>query len=442
MAVTTAELSIALRLTADGTGLSSAQTAILARLVGVADAHTALLIPTAPVAIMDECVIRMAGYLYEAPVGRRDSYANAWVNSGAGSLASRWQKQAASGTSDETPGAAGGAGLTVSEVQSLIDQHRAVIAAHHDPSTATGVDSTARMSAQEAQAAADVAQATAAANATELEAHESNALAHHVPPLGGGGGVSLDERLPASPVAMRMGWAETQVKSEAYFTRADDHPVDGASSGMSDSLNAPPFPPALATEADLYLWVWLEGNPTVGEFISNPGPDPVSFDGLFQSEGALTVGGVAGTAYVSTFRFYPQGGTPFAAVIPGELIASQPYVDAAIAAIPPAGGGFPMTRTEVFTATLTSSSQNLMATEAWLEGQLYELVFSSTRHLFMTEGADSENFALNYFLPGPSTATTLVDLVATLRIGTMNVFSARLDNAGPASGIVRINKLT
>ena len=89
MAVTTGELSIALRLSADGTGLSVAQTAILARLVGVGDAHVDLLIPRAPAEIKDECVIRLAAYLYEAPVGRRDSYANAWVNSGAGALASR-----------------------------------------------------------------------------------------------------------------------------------------------------------------------------------------------------------------------------------------------------------------------------------------------------------------------------------------------------------------
>ena len=103
MAVTTGELSIALRLTSDGTGLSSAQTAILARLVGVGDAHVALLISSAPDEIKDECVIRLSSYLYEAPVGKRDSYSNAWVNSGAGALASRWHQQAVSGGG--TPGA-------------------------------------------------------------------------------------------------------------------------------------------------------------------------------------------------------------------------------------------------------------------------------------------------------------------------------------------------
>ena len=106
MAVTTGELSIALRLTADGTGLSVAQTAILARLLGVGSSHVDLLIPQAPDEIKSECVIRLASYLYEAPVGRRDSYSNAWVNSGAGALAARWHQQAASGSAD-SPTSAG-----------------------------------------------------------------------------------------------------------------------------------------------------------------------------------------------------------------------------------------------------------------------------------------------------------------------------------------------
>lgn len=100
MAVTVAELAVALRLSADGTGLSASVTAILTRLMGVGDAHVQLLIPTAPDVIQDECVIRLASYLYDAPVGRRDAYANAWVNSGAGALASRWHQQAASGEHD------------------------------------------------------------------------------------------------------------------------------------------------------------------------------------------------------------------------------------------------------------------------------------------------------------------------------------------------------
>ena len=96
MAVTVDDLAVALRLSADGTGLSDAQTTILTRLLGVGESHVGLLIPTAPDAIQEECTVRLAAYLYDAPVGRRDAYANAWVNSGAGALASRWHQQAAS----------------------------------------------------------------------------------------------------------------------------------------------------------------------------------------------------------------------------------------------------------------------------------------------------------------------------------------------------------
>ena len=48
MAVTTADLAIALRLSADGTGLAQGQSDILARLQGVAEAHILLLAPDAP----------------------------------------------------------------------------------------------------------------------------------------------------------------------------------------------------------------------------------------------------------------------------------------------------------------------------------------------------------------------------------------------------------
>ena len=97
MAVTVEELAVALRLSADGTGLAAAQTAILGRLLGVAEAHVMLMIPTAPHAVQDEAIVRMSSYLYDSPPGAQGTgYANAWANSGAGALASRWRQQAAS----------------------------------------------------------------------------------------------------------------------------------------------------------------------------------------------------------------------------------------------------------------------------------------------------------------------------------------------------------
>ena len=61
--------------------------------LGVGEAYIELLIPSAPSAIQDECIVRLASYLYEVPIGRRDSHSNSWVNSGAGALASRWLTQ-------------------------------------------------------------------------------------------------------------------------------------------------------------------------------------------------------------------------------------------------------------------------------------------------------------------------------------------------------------
>ena len=118
MAVTVADLAIALRVSRDGEDLDMATTAILARLLGVGDSHVELLIPTAPEPIQDEVRVRLAGYLYDAPVGRRDAYANAWINSGAGSLASRWLNQRLSEGAAIT--SSGGAPLDDDAVKALI----------------------------------------------------------------------------------------------------------------------------------------------------------------------------------------------------------------------------------------------------------------------------------------------------------------------------------
>ena len=90
MALVVADLAVALRLSADGQ-VGVPQETLLSRLLGVGEAYVDLLIPGAPEPIRDECIIRIASYLYDQPTaGRRDAYANAWANSGAGGLAMRW----------------------------------------------------------------------------------------------------------------------------------------------------------------------------------------------------------------------------------------------------------------------------------------------------------------------------------------------------------------
>ena len=96
MAVTIEQLSANLRLTTEGLP-DEPILSILTRLAGVADAFIELLIPDAPESIQDEVKVRFTSYLYEQPGGSvGDRFGNAWRNSGAGSLASRWTNRRAS----------------------------------------------------------------------------------------------------------------------------------------------------------------------------------------------------------------------------------------------------------------------------------------------------------------------------------------------------------
>ena len=91
MAVTLIQLSAALRIGDGVTAPEEPIAGILNRLLGVADAFVERIAPDAPVPIQDEAVVRFCGYLYDMPGSPSgDRYANAWANSGAGSLVGRW----------------------------------------------------------------------------------------------------------------------------------------------------------------------------------------------------------------------------------------------------------------------------------------------------------------------------------------------------------------
>ena len=120
MALTAKKLAVAMRLIVEETDtLDASQLAIVTRLGGVADAFITLLIPTAPEPIQDEVKVRFASYLHDAPTGARgDFYGNAWRNSGAGALATRWVVRR-TGDPHASTNAVGG--LTADQVQALID---------------------------------------------------------------------------------------------------------------------------------------------------------------------------------------------------------------------------------------------------------------------------------------------------------------------------------
>ena len=180
---------------------------------------------------------------------------------------------------------------------------------------------------------------------TLIDAHAAMPEIHHV--AGGGGGRHsvvigniTEGRLPGAPIAMRMGWGETNPPIANVFTRDDNHPQDGAAVGTSDLTYMPPFPPALAAEHSLYVFIWLEGTPAAHSIVVNPGLDRQGdFSGFFTDGEPLEVEGVAGTVYVSLFKFSLNESQGYASPQPGLLLATQTWVTGEIANIMLSGGG-------------------------------------------------------------------------------------------------------
>ena len=336
MAVTVEELGISLRLEA----VTDAQTAILTRLLGVGEAHVALLIPDAPPAIQDEVVVRLASYLHDAPVGRRDSYANAWVFSGAGALAARFKPQAASG-SVVTPGIVGATGLTLREVNALIETHTELAEAHHIPGTgSTGLS--------ESEVAA------------RIETHKELSEAHHRrSSIAGIVNVENGRLASSTGTVMRIGWSESQAYDEQVFTRDGNHPDDGAAVGTIAGVfppvqpaGLPDIPDVSTSEKYLHIWVGeIPGNIAQLTFFGSPA------HGVSTAE-AQTYNTTEGTWWRTNLPL-SQGisAYAFSATVVGALIASQAYVDAAIAAIPVSPGGGAPTYTLLATDTAATASQ-------------------------------------------------------------------------------------
>ena len=242
------------------------------------------------------------------------------MQAAAAAVAAQGTADGAQTTADAAATAAAGAQGTAGGAQSTAD------------SAATSAG-TAQTTANAAQTTANVAQTTAdgkidAAAATALiTAHTLQHFAHHTPPhIGSGGGIVpvLNGRLPGLPVAMRGGWNQSQTHAASIFNRANDHPIDGAALGMSDGLALPPFPPALSTDVTLYLHLWVAGTPDVAAIRSNAATNPADVTATFPGSlsGSLTVGGVAGTVYVSNVRLASMDGVVYDVLIAGAEIAT------------------------------------------------------------------------------------------------------------------------
>ena len=368
MAVDLIQLAAALRLGDGETAPTEPVAGILNRLLDVSTATVESRVPSSPQSIKDEATVRLAAYLYDAPTASSgDRYAAAWRNSGAESLTSRFEVRRAAGETPApvVPGVPSVGGLDADAVKILI---AAALAELDVPSAAadavaaldlpgqiqTALDAldvpgqvgTAIDNAdvpgqiQTAISALDVpGQIQTALDALDVNgrimaaitaldipgaieaailAHAGLPNIHHTPTPPGGAGGAGSLNLPGPAVAMRLGWSQTQDAVAGIFTRAEDHPEDGAAEGLTSGVEVPPFPPSLNTDASLFQWVWVAGSPTIDDGID-----------LYTSQGALIVDAVEGTAYVSNARLFPpipsQPSTIIVSIL-GELIASQPWV--------------------------------------------------------------------------------------------------------------------
>ena len=186
MAVTVGQFAYAIQASADGTSLLPELSERLSRLLGTATATVELLAPSAPSEVKDSAVIAMGAYLFDQPpAGRHASFANAFHNSGAGSLLSFWTMKGFAGSAGAAAGVSTG-GIDQDAVNALIAIHAAILNAHHEPGTGGGTtDQTARDAAAAAQSEIDTheasthntdsaARASAAEAQAEIDTHESS----------------------------------------------------------------------------------------------------------------------------------------------------------------------------------------------------------------------------------------------------------------------------
>ena len=167
-------LAHALRITdSPGTVLNTDQAATVARLLGAATALVDLYSILAPDHVANEAVVRLAGWMYDQPVGRQN--ADAMGLSGARSMLAPWRIRRArnvegsGGGTGTVPDVPQVGGLDAGAVSILIEAHRVVSNAHHIPGTGgeAGADAVARAAAAAAQVAADAAQ-------TDITDHEGS----------------------------------------------------------------------------------------------------------------------------------------------------------------------------------------------------------------------------------------------------------------------------
>ena len=334
--LTAAQLAAGIRL-----GDSTEEIEQATRLLATCKALIEEAAPDAPTSVQNEACIRLAGFLFDSP--HTDASA-AMTRSGAGSLLLHFRTHRA-GIVGDAPAAAGtsttpssdpsptppGEGVIEQRVAELIEEHAGEANAHHTPPTLP-------MPANPAEAAAGSSTTirawTSALIRTAINAvvpawaRSGDATPIPAPKLANAPRDShldivntLNGRLPAPPVAMRLGWNQSRVMHAGIFTRANDHPIDGAAIGTTAGLAVPPFPPALDTDPTLYLGVWLAGDPDVAAIQRAANDETANFPA--GDKRALTVDGTGGHYYPSRVRFTPKTGDLLRVVVPGARILTE-----------------------------------------------------------------------------------------------------------------------
>ena len=308
--ITVDELRVALRLQS-----SDAEIAQATRLLAYATAAVEKHVPeNLPDAIANEAVIRLSGYLFDQPnAGRGSTYANALRNSGAAAILLPYRIHRAGSTADAVEAAQQAVGTSGNPVTDVTVSGSTLTITFANGGTRTevlpegtgggGIDQVARDAAAAAQVTADAA---------------------------GGGSVIANTdsgRLPAVDVVMRIGWAQDQVVVDGIFTRADGHPLDGAAVGTVAGFNPPPFPPALSTDPDLYMFVWIAAPVAqVADLILGGGGGTLIGSG--SAFASYTYLGTVGTVWVSNNRLVPGvSALGIRAVVSGALILTDGAVE-------------------------------------------------------------------------------------------------------------------
>ena len=254
--------------------------------------------PLAPEIVANEAVSRLAGYIYDQPtISGGVGFANALRNSGAARILLPYRVHRAGLSSDDISIANAAVGTTGNPVIGLSVAGGQLVITFSDGTT------------------------------TELDL-----------PSGRGVGLTdiFDLRLPAPAVAMRFGWTFSNVDAtEETFLRDGNHPSDGAAEGTTAGLLTPPIPVGMTIDPKDYRFhIWVAGAVDLGGLTGLYGDNWLP---EFPRFGELEVDSVDGIVYSERHtRRDTDGLYIFTGIIPGELIATQPWVRT-IAGLTPGG---------------------------------------------------------------------------------------------------------